>query len=193
MRTRFVVAASAFLLATASLPFGTRSAAAQGATKTYPPRYGSSAGVSLAIVGGTWAGDGIGIMGHYDAVLTRRSGPGHVEGGGFLFFANTDDDFGPCEREETIVAGAGRVRYVLDVHPVLRPWGGIGMGIYSVDRDDDPCNAPRDDDEIGVGIPISLGLDFTMQSLTVTVNANFHETTAEEDFSHLGVGVAWRF
>ncbi len=153
-------------------------------------------GADLLLVNGTWAGDGIGIQGNYDQVIAKNAGPGHVTAGGLVLLAITDDDDydGPCDREETILGAAARVKYVLDVHPVFRPWGGAGLGIYSVNRDNDPCNGDDDDDDdLGIGIPISIGLDFTLDALTLGVNVTLHQTSADEDFSALGIGAAWRF
>lgn len=186
MRTLFVLP---FVLVALARP-----AVAQQ-TRTYPPAAGSSAGVELLLVSNTWAGDGIGVQGNYNQVISKAAGPGHVTAGGLvlLAIADDDDDDGPCDREETVFGGAGRVKYVLDVHPVLRPWGGAGLGIYSVNRDDDPCNGRNDDDDIGIGIPISIGMDFTLQAMTLGLTVTFHQTSADEDFSTLGLGAAWRF
>ena len=190
MRTTPVVA---FFVSTIAI-VAAQNASAQ-TTKTYPPTAGSTLGADLLLVNGTWAGDGIGVQGNYDQVISKNAGPGHVTAGGLLLLAITDDDDydGPCDREETILGGAARVKYVLDVHPVFRPWGGAGLGIYSVDRDDDPCSGNDDDDDLGIGIPISIGLDFTLDALTLGLNVTLHQTSADEDFSALGLGAAWRF
>ena len=172
-----------------SLAFG------QAATKTYPPKYKATAGAELALLSNTWADEGFGVQGHVDAVLNPRVGPGHTTGGAFvlLALADDDDDDGPCDREETILALGGRMKYVADVHPVIRPWGGLGIGVYSVDRDNGPCADPDDDDDVGIGIPLSLGFDFTLESVTLSISINVHGNTTDDDFSHLGLGASWRF
>lgn len=173
------------------------------AAKIYAPKGTHEAGIELAIVDDTWAEDGIGVAGHYEMVLVRNAGPGHVMGGGAGLFATTDDEdrFG-CDREETIVSGAGRVRYVLGLSPVVKPYVGIGLGLYGISRDLDDCNAADfddddDDSDIGIGVPLSLGLDFAFDSFSFGISFNVHETSAgdedDEDFTHVGLGLGWRF
>ena len=171
------------------------------AAKIYGPKGGNEAGLELAIVDDSWAEDGLGVGGHYEMVLVPNAGPGHVMGGGTGLFATTDDEdrFG-CDRDETIIMGAGRVRYVLGLSPVVKPYVGIGLGLYAISRDLDNCGNPdRDDDDtdIGVGVPISIGLDFAFDNFSFGVSLNIHETNAgdgdDEDFNHVGLGVAWRF
>lgn len=168
--------------------------AASGTTRTYPPKWNQDAGVELALVNGTWAGDGIGVAGRYEMVLSPKAGPGHVSGGfhGLVAFTDDDDRFN-CDREESILSATGRVRYTLDVSDVVRPWAGVGIGLYAVNREYDECLGPDDDEDIGVGIPLAFGIDFTLESLTLVLSVTGHETSADEDFSHLGLGVAWRF
>jgi len=171
------------------------------AAKIYAPKGTHEAGIELAIVDDTWAEDGIGVAGHYEMVLVRDAGPGHVMGGGAGLFATTDDEdrFG-CDREETIISGAGRVRYVLGLSPVVKPYVGIGLGIYGISRDIDDCNpADEDDDDsdLGIGVPLSLGLDFAFDAFSFGISFNVHETSAgdedDEDFTHVGLGLGWRF
>ena len=171
------------------------------AAKIYGPKGTHEAGLELALVDDTWAEDGLGVGGHYEMVLVPNAGPGHVMGGGTALFATTDDeDRFNCDREETIITGAGRVRYVLGLSPVVKPYVGIGLGIYGIDRDIDNCGSvDRDDDDtdLGIGFPLSLGLDFAFDNFSFGISLNVHETSAgdedDEDFSHVGLGVGWRF
>lgn len=170
------------------------------AAKIYGPEGTHDAGLELAIVDDTWAEDGLGVAGHYEMVLVRDAGPGHVMAGGTGLFATTDDEdrFG-CDREETILAGAGRVRYVFGLSPVVKPYVGIGIGIYGVSRDLDDCGAADDDEDtdLGIGVPLSLGLDFAFDQFSFGISFNVHETSAgdedDEDFNHVGLGLGWRF
>lgn len=178
------------------------------AAKIYGPQGSHEAGLELAIVDDTWAEDGLGVGGHYEMVLVRDAGPGHVMVGGSGLLAMTDDEdrFG-CDREETIVTGAGRVRYVLGVSLVVKPYVGIGLGIYGISRDIDDCGAgfgdDDDDTDLGIGVPLSLGLDFAFEKFSFGISFNVHETSAgddddrgrgdDEDFSHVGLGIGWRF
>lgn len=188
-------------LGSATLAFLLTIPAPAFAAKIYGPKGSHEAGLELAIVDDTWAEDGLGVGGHYEMVLVRSAGPGHVMAGGSGLVAFTDDEdrFG-CDREETIVTGAGRVRYVLGVSPVVKPYVGIGVGIYGVSRDLDDCvptDEDDDDTDLGVGVPLSLGLDFAFDPFSFGISFNVHETSAgddnDEDFSHVGLGLGWRF
>ena len=186
-----IVGAASLLLAPATA----------SATKIYGPRGSHEAGIALALVDDAWADDGFGLDGHYEMVLARDAGPGHVMGGATGLVAFLDDEFRGCDREETILTGAGRVRYVLGFSQVVRPYAGIGLGLYAVNRDIEDCDPDferdEDDSDLGIGLPIVLGLDFQFDALMVGVSFNFHETSAgdddDEDFDHVGLGVAWKF
>lgn len=175
--------------------------ASASATKIYGPRGSHEAGLALALVDDAWADDGFGIDGHYEMVLARNAGPGHVMGGASGLVAFLDDEFRGCDREETVLHGAGRVRYVFGFSNVVRPYAGLGLGLYAVNRDIEDCDPDfdRDDDDadIGIGIPVVLGLDFQFDALLVGVSFNFHNSSAgdedDEDFNHVGLGLAWKF
>lgn len=187
----------ASLAAVASLVLAPATTSASS-PKIYPPRGSHEAGVALALVDDAWADDGLGVAGHYEMVLARNAGPGHVMGGGVGLVAMLDERFRGCQREETILSAAGRVRYVLGFSNVVRPYAGIGLGLYAVSRDIEECDPDFDRDvderDLGIGIPIVLGLDFQFDALLFGVSFNFHDTSAGgEDFNHVGMGVAWKF
>ena len=203
--TRRPLAYSA-VLAVLSAAAVTAAPATASAAKIYGPHGTHSAGLELALVDDAWADDGLGVGGHYEMVLVRSAGPGHVMGGGSALVAFTDDEFRGCDREETILTGAARVRYVLGVSNVVKPYAGIGLGLYGVNREYEDCgpgdDLDGDDTDIGIGIPVSIGLDFAFDAFTFGVSFNFHETSAgdddddvggDEDFNHVGLGVSWRF
>ena len=108
-------------------------------------------------------------------------------------FATTSDDTGPgpCRRTESLVNAGGRARYFFDVHPIVRPWAGAGVGLYSFNRHFRDCTA-RADDDLAVGVPLSAGVDFTFRALTLSVSVTEHQTSVE-DFQHIGMGIGWRF
>lgn len=199
---RFVVTSAAMRIPALLLALAIPSSAL--AAKIHPPKGAGEMGLELALVDDTWAEDGLGVGGHYEIVLVRDAGPGHVMAGGVGLVAFTDDDdrFG-CDREEQIIMGAGRMRYVLGVSDVVKPYVGIGLGIYGVSRDVDDCNANVDDDsDLGIGLPITLGIDFAFDSFSLGISFNAHQTSAgdddeygddDEDFNHVGLGLAWRF
>lgn len=162
--------------------------------KSYAPAWKSTAGVELALVsGGFEGGDGVGIGGHYDVVVQPKAGPGHVTVGGVALLATTQSDAGPgaCRGAETITNLGLRARYFLDVHPVVRPWAGVGVGAYSFNRRYRDCALAADDDLV-LGIPVAIGLDLTFDAITVSVSLNAHQS-APEDFQHVGFGLGWRF
>lgn len=184
------------LLAVAILlvPGLARAADSQGvALHVYPPKSNEEMGVDVEIVSGTWASDGVGIGGSYDSVIAKDAGPGHVTAGAFGLFALTNDDRPVCRRHESITGIGGRVKYVLDIHPVLRPWVGAGLGMYVANRGDSGCNDPGSSDDVGLGIPISLGLEIALDQLSLGVAATGHTTSSADDFSALSFGLAWRF
>ncbi|HVO29310.1 MAG TPA: outer membrane beta-barrel protein [bacterium] len=165
-----------------------------GEVKSYPPGWRSTAGVELALIsGGFEGGDGVGVGGHYDVVLQPKMGPGHFTLGAEGLFGSTQSDSGPglCRGSETIVHMGMRARYFFDIHPVIRPWAGIGVGAYSFNREYRDCALAADDDLV-LGIPLALGLDFTFDAITASVSFNYHQS-APEDFEHVGFGLGWRF
>lgn len=175
------------------LLFPATALAGSGTTKSYQPAWKNTAGAELALVSGTWADDGIGIGGYYDFVVQKNAGPGHVTVGLEGLYASTQSDFGPgaCRRAESITTLGVRGRYFFDIHPVIRPWAGAGVGAYSVNRRYRDC-ATAVDDDFTIGIPLAVGLDLTFDALTVSLSLNVHES-APEDFQHVGVGLGWRF
>ena len=128
-----------------------------------------------------------------NVVVQKVAGPGHITVGGEALFASTQSDFGPgaCRRAETITTLGVRGRYFFDIHPVIRPWAGVGIGAYSFDRRYRDCAVAVDDD-LTIGIPLSIGLDLTFDALTLSLSLNGHQS-APEDFQHIGIGVGWRF
>lgn len=187
MRTLSRIVLAAIFLSSASASAGS------GTTKTYTPDWNSTAGVDLALVNGTWADGGVGIAGHYDVVVQKNAGPGHITVGAEALVASTASDYGPgaCRRAETITHGGLRGRYFFDIHPVIRPYAGIGVGAYSFNRRYRDCGAVVDDD-FAIGIPLSLGVDLTFKAISVDFSLTLHEA-APEDFQHIGIGVGWRF
>lgn len=168
-------------------------------TDVHRPTHESAVRAGLMLVGDTRADDGFGVGVDYD-IPVADGGPGRLLLGPSLFvvFADESRVRNGCDVDESerLIGALGTLRYVVDIHPRLRPWARFSLGIQHMtyDRDEEEgCLFQFDDDtDIGPAAILGIGLDVDLSdTLMVSVVADAH--TGEDDFASLNVGVGWRF
>lgn len=178
---------------------GISSAAWGQSAQTHHPKYDSAIRAELLLVGSTRAGEGFGVEAHYD-LLVAEGGPGRLLLGPNVYFVFADEQAtrSGCivNEDEQILGVLGSLRYVLDIHPRVRPWGRLGLGVMYVDyetQEEDPCILDFEDfTDTGPNIALGIGLDIDVSdNVLVSIAADAHN--GEEEFATLNVGVGWRF
>ena len=147
------------------------------------------------------ADEGIGVALDYDVPLVRTAGPGRLLLGPSIqaIFASRDRRFSGCDvaDREQVISAAANLRYVLDIHPKLRPWVNGGVGVYAVHHslnEQGPCSSNIDNSftDIGPGLAVGLGVDIELapsQLIALSVAAH----SSDDDFSTFTLGFGWRF
>lgn len=159
----------------------------------------AEAGINLAFVSDSRNESGGGIGAHVDWALLAGAGPGYLTVGATAVHALADDQRAGCNRVKSLLMTAGRIRYVLEFSPRVKPYAGVGLGVHAVARDEQRCDQnPREGDDdlslrFGAGVPLVFGVDFARESLGIGAFASFYQTDADARFGHVGVGVRWPF
>jgi opacity protein-like surface antigen len=174
--------------------------AAAQTTNANRPALKSMVRANLLFVADTRADEGVGFRFDYDIPIASDAGPGRLLLGPSVIavYAQENERRQGCDVEETIqlVGVLGTLRYVFDLHPRVRPWGNLGIGVVFVSHDIDevdPCLLSfGEDDGPGPAVALGLGVDIDVSdNVLVTVAVDGYQ--GEEDFASLSLGVGFRF